>query len=86
MQDRLDAYFNTSAFVRAGELMGNTGRNVLRGPGQRNLDFSVIKHFAITEKRNIEWRSEFFNVFNVTNFVNPGNNVSTASTSPTPFS
>ena len=60
--------------------MGNTGRNVLRGPGQRNLDFSVIKHFAITEKRNIEWRSEFFNIFNITNFVNPGNNISTANT------
>src|SRR5437660_10278716 len=50
---------------------GNVGRNVLRGPKQTNLDFSVISRFAISESKNIEFRAEFFNLFNHVNFANP---------------
>jgi len=50
---------------------GSIGRNILRGPRQTNVDFSVIKRFAIDERRNIEFRSEFFNLFNHVNFANP---------------
>lgn len=55
----------------AGTDIGNVGRNVLRGPKQSNFDFSIIKRFKIDEARNVEFRSEFFNVFNHVNFANP---------------
>ncbi len=80
---RLNHYFNTSAF--AGSCTntppyGTSGRNLLRGPGQRNVDFSVIKRFPFVEKTNLEFRSELFNVFNFANFNNPNNNVLVPST------
>jgi Carboxypeptidase regulatory-like domain/TonB-dependent Receptor Plug Domain/TonB dependent receptor len=50
---------------------GNVGRNVLRGPGQNNVDFSIIKRFRITESKNLEFRTEFFNLFNQVNYANP---------------
>ena len=55
---------------------GNVGRNVLRGPRQTNTDFSVIKRFPIRESTNIEFRAEFFNLFNQVNFANPISNLS----------
>ena len=54
---------------------GNAGRNVLRGPKQVNVDFSVIKRFRIHENQNIEFRTEFFNLFNHVNFANPISNL-----------
>jgi hypothetical protein len=51
--------------------IGNVGRNVLRGPQQSNFDFSIIKRFKIDEVRDVEFRTEFFNVFNHVNFANP---------------
>ncbi len=50
---------------------GDAGRNMLYGPGFRNLDFSMFKSFAIKEKTRIEYRAEFFNLFNTPNFSNP---------------
>jgi hypothetical protein len=77
-QDRLNEYFNKSAFVRAGNLWGDSGRNILRGPAQRNVDLSINKRIPITETVFAEWRSEFFNVLNVTNFANPGGSITAA--------
>ena len=51
--------------------IGNVGRNVLRGPRQINVDFSVIKRFRIHEEKRLELRAEFFNLFNRVNFENP---------------
>jgi len=53
---------------------GNVGRNVLRGPRQTNVDFSIIKRFPFGESKNIEFRGEFFNLFNHVNFANPISN------------
>jgi hypothetical protein len=55
---------------------GNSGMGILHGPGQANTDLSVIKMFALWEHTNLEFRSEFFNVFNQTNFQDPDNTVS----------
>jgi outer membrane receptor protein involved in Fe transport len=71
-QDRLNRYFNTSAFAPAGMLFGNVGRDILRGPGQVNFDGSVLKRTPVTETKSIEFRAEFFNIFNNPNFANPG--------------
>jgi hypothetical protein len=54
---------------------GNVGRNVLRGPRQTNVDFSVIKRFPISESTNVEFHAEFFNLLNHVNFANPISNL-----------
>ena len=61
---------------------GNVGRNVLRGPCQTNVDFSVIKRFTFGEAKSIEFRAEFFNLFNQVNFDNPNGNLNSASVHP----
>jgi outer membrane receptor protein involved in Fe transport len=43
---------------------GNLGRNTERGPGLKNWDASIIKNTRISERFNLEFRTEFFNVFN----------------------
>jgi len=66
---------NEAAIAGAtGTDIGNVERNVLRGPGQNNIDFSIIKSFPITESKNVEFRAEFFNLFNHVNFANPISN------------
>jgi Carboxypeptidase regulatory-like domain len=50
---------------------GNLERNLLHGPGFFQQDLILAKKFIITEGTNLEFRSEFFNIFNVTNFANP---------------
>jgi hypothetical protein len=65
-----------SAFAGAvGTDFGNVGRNVLRGSRQTNVDFSMIKRFPFAESKNIEFRAEFFNLFNHVNFANPISNL-----------
>lgn len=59
---------------------GNTERNFLTGPGQKNIDISFIKKFRVNEKFGIEFRTEMFNVFNWVNYANPGNNIAVAGT------
>ena len=55
--------------------LGNVGRNVLRGPRQTNVDFSIIRRFRLDKARNVEFRAEFFNLFNHVNFANPISNL-----------
>jgi len=47
---------------------GNSGRGMLRGPGQWNADASVFKEFKFSERYNLQFRSEFFNTLNHANF------------------
>jgi hypothetical protein len=58
---------------------GNTPRNFLTGPGQKNLDISLVKFIPITERFRGEARVEFFNAFNWVNYANPVNNIAIAS-------
>ncbi len=51
---------------------GNLGRNVIIGPRFNNTDFSVIKNTKLNETMRIQFRAEFFDVFNHTNFGQPG--------------
>lgn len=58
-------FFNTAAFQVAPQFtIGNSSRNPVRGPGYRNLDIAVIKRLAFDEARNLEFRTEFFNLTN----------------------
>jgi len=55
-------------------LRGNTGRNVIIGPGLTSLDFSVFKNSyikRISEKFNVQFRAEIFNILNHANFAPP---------------
>ena len=63
-----------------GTVFGNLGRNILRGPGQRNVDVALIKRTRVGEKGSIVFRGEVFNVFNWPNFANPSSDVSSPST------
>jgi carboxypeptidase family protein/TonB-dependent receptor-like protein len=55
-------------------LFGNNGRNTLIGPGLVDFDFSVFKNIRIGEALNIQFRTEFFNIFNRANFQAPIDN------------
>ena len=70
-------WFNTSAFGRPEQLkFGNAGRNLFRGPGLKNYDTALAKNFPFQEKRNLQFRAEFFNAFNVVNFGSPNSTFS----------
>jgi len=61
--------------LRCFNLRGNSGRNVLIGPGVTNLDFSVFKNNKIrriSETFNVQFRMEMFNILNHPNFAPPG--------------
>jgi hypothetical protein len=77
---RLTHYFNTAAFVTSGNYYGNSGRNILHGPSQKDIDASLIKDTQIRDSVDFEFRAEFFNVLNIVNFANPGSALQTAST------
>ncbi len=55
-------------------LLGNSGRNALTGPGLINVDFSVFKNMRVTERANLQFRAEMFNIFNHANFAPPLDN------------
>ncbi|HYV04372.1 MAG TPA: hypothetical protein VFB82_07295, partial [Blastocatellia bacterium] len=62
---------------------GNLVRNQIHGPAFVQQDVILAKKFAITESANIEFRTEVFNIFNLTNFANPpGQLPSTFTTGP----
>jgi hypothetical protein len=50
---------------------GNLGRNIYRGPFQQNWDFSLIKHFKLTERQDLRFAADFFNLWNHPNFGTP---------------
>ena len=54
------------------------GRNVLYGPAQSNLDFSVAKVFSLEKSRSIQFRVDFFNLLNHPSRDNPVSNLGVA--------
>jgi hypothetical protein len=80
--DEIAQYFNTAAFVTPSKVpagtYGNSPRNFLIAPGLINTDFSAIKDFKMHERYRVQFRAEFFNIFNNVNLGAPN---STASSS-----
>jgi hypothetical protein len=75
-------YFNPLAFLPpASGTYGNVSRDPLTGPGLSELDFSVFKDSHITERIGLQFRAEFFNILNHTNFSTPNEVVYTSATS-----
>jgi hypothetical protein len=72
----VNRYFDISAFKpQAAFTIGNSGRNILRGPGVSNWDLSILKNTYFTEKFYCQFRLELFNVWNTAQFFNPETNV-----------
>jgi hypothetical protein len=57
---------------------GNSGRDIIRGPGVFNLDLSLFRSFAIREHLAMQFRAEAFGFTNTPAFGNPGTTVSNA--------
>ena len=75
-------YFNPEAFLPpATGTYGNVSRDSLTGPGLAELDFSATKNAHLTERLGLQFRAEFFNVLNHTNFMTPNEVVYTSATS-----
>lgn len=71
-QRTIDHWFDASAFVAPGQYtFGNSGRNILYGPGTKQVDVSLLKTFQIKEQSRLEFRAEAFNVTNTPQFNNP---------------
>jgi hypothetical protein len=74
--------FNTCAFVDPPlGSFGNTGKNTVRGPKTRLWDLSLMKNFTLPKETKLQFRAEFFNLLNHSNFVL--NQTGTDSQSPT---
>lgn len=54
---------------------GDTGRNAFTGPGFQDTDFSLVKNTKLTERFSLQFRAEFFDIFNQANFGNPNLNI-----------
>jgi hypothetical protein len=72
----VDSWFDTSVFT-AVPRFGNLGRNVIIGPGFNNTDFSIVKTTKVAENFRLQFRAEFFDLFNHANFGQPGSVVGT---------
>jgi|CZKL01.1.fsa_nt_gi hypothetical protein len=76
-------WFNPNAFLAPYPgTFGNAGRDSLTGPGLEDLDLSLVKNSTIHERLHAQFRAEYFNILNHTNFTTP--NAVVFSTGPTP--
>ena len=67
-------WFNTAAFAfPVPGTFGNAGRNILEGPGFQNVNASLVKNTALSERVNLQFRAEAFNLFNHPNLNLPDN-------------
>jgi hypothetical protein len=67
-----DHWFNSKAFrMPTPGTFGNVSRGSIRGPGLVNFDTSLFKKFRISERLNLQFRAEAFNLFNHSNFFYP---------------
>jgi hypothetical protein len=72
----VSSYFSAAAFQEAANgTYGNTSRGMLFGPSLVNMDFSLFKEFPVHDYGKVQFRSEFFNLFNHPNFGNPDSGV-----------
>jgi hypothetical protein len=78
--DTINHYYGNFTFSvpSANAPFGNAGRNAFRGPSFWQWDLGINKSFSITERARLQFRSEFFNVLNHTNFAIPDSNISDA--------
>ena len=77
-----DRWFDLTAFRPTTDntgTYGNSGRNILRGPGQQQVDLSLVKNTRLTERVTQQFKFELFNAFNHPQFAPPDNVIGTGS-------
>ncbi|MGH9852014.1 MAG: TonB-dependent receptor [Blastocatellia bacterium] len=75
---RPDNWLNPAAFsMPAAGTFGNLGRNTIFGPNFKQIDVSLLKDMKISERFKLEYRAEFFNIFNRPNFDQPNTTFNT---------
>ncbi len=75
----INRWFDLTAFAQPGPyLFGTAARSVGRAPGATTIDFGMNKNFQIAERYRVQFRSEFFNMFNHANFGIPGTTMNTS--------
>jgi len=67
-------WINPSAFSLPEGRFGTAGRNILRGPGYQSLDLGLAKQWSLSDTSRLQFRAEFFNLFNHPNFDLPEGN------------
>jgi hypothetical protein len=73
------SYFNPAAFAPVTTVsFGNSGRDILRGPGVFNLNASLFRNFRMKERYILQFRAEAFNLTNTPQFGQPGATVTSA--------
>lgn len=78
-------WFNPDAFAPPAEWQwGNSGRNLLFGPGYNDWDISAQKSFAVTERMSLKFRADMFDAFNHVNLANPNASVADTRDGGTP--
>ena len=71
-------FFNTGAFATTPQFtLGNASRNPVRGPAYRNLDIALVKHTKLTERTDMEFRAEVFDITNTPAFAQPNSSLGT---------
>ena len=72
-------FINPAAFsMPAPGTYGNLSRNALHGPGMVQFDLTLHKRFVVTERANVEFRAEIYNLFNHANFAVPPSSLANA--------
>ncbi len=72
-------WFNTAAFITGPNgTDGNSGRNILTGPGSRDVDLGLFREFALRERMRLQFRAEATNAFNLVSLQNPTATVSSS--------
>ena len=73
-------YFNPAAFTSSAlGLEGNADRRFFHGPGENNFDMALLKTTQLTERVGLQFRAEFFNIFNHAQFITPSGILGTSS-------
>lgn len=79
-----DGWWDPSTFADPDDVggtprFGTCGSNVLRGPGLINVDLGIFRRFQPTERMNVQFRAEAFNISNTPHFNNPNSNIASSS-------
>jgi hypothetical protein len=74
-------WFNPKALSAPAQYTyGNSGMNIMDGPANHGLDTALLKNFAFTEKRYVQFRWELFNMPNFVNLYNPNTSIGQSTT------
>ena len=77
----IENWFNVAAFaVPAVGTDGSSGRNIIDGPGYRNVDLGIFRDIPLKGRSMFQFRVEATNVFNIVNLMNPGTTLNAPAT------